>query len=104
MLAWTYKIERNRQTFLLRIIEECLEAIKKADHKVQLEVKGAKLKVFCSAKPNDDRDPIDSANEMLEEIGSPMEREPLRKWIMLRLASVYMHIFLLEEHIDFVLI
>ena len=58
----------NSQPVLLRINEECLEALKKADYKVWFGVRNAKVKVFRSAKPDDDLDPIDAANELLEEM------------------------------------
>lgn len=58
----------NCQSFLLRINRECLEALKKVNYKVRFVVRNTKVKVFCSSKADNDLNPVDPANKLLEEI------------------------------------
>lgn len=71
MDGWVVAIEEephaNSQLFQLRIHRKCLEELKKADYKLQFRDRNAKMKVFHThiAKPDDDLDPVDAANEQI---------------------------------------
>lgn len=54
----------NSQPFLVHINGKCLEELEKADYEMHFGVRDTKVKLFRSAKPDDDFDPIDAANDL----------------------------------------